>query len=154
MPMKNKWIMISLITSLSSIILSSLFNQGDKINDVVINTIYTLSGIMFSIGMGIICTFNPSSIKNQSIFQRVKTNIINLRNSFLFYFALSTITFLLNAVLSRYSLSIKGITIIVDAQIFALLFSLVSMLYFIINFIFVQKLVFDIAERVNKEEEK
>lgn len=146
--------MISLITSLSSIILSSLFNQGDKINDVVINTIYTLSGIMFSIGMGIICTFNPSSIKNQSIFQRVKTNIINLRNSFLFYFALSTITFLLNAVLSRYSLSIKGITIIVDAQIFALLFSLVSMLYFIINFIFVQKLVFDIAERVNKEEEK
>lgn len=154
MPMKNKWIMISLITSLSSIILSSLFNQGDKINDVVINTIYTLSGIMFSIGMGIICTFNPGSIKNQSIFQRVKTNIINLRNSFLFYFALSTITFLLNAVLSRYSLSIKGITIIVDAQMFALLFSLVSMLYFIINFIFVQKLVFDIAERVNKEEEK
>lgn len=151
MQIKNKWIIISLITALSSFILSYFFNQEDKMNQAIVPTIYTLSGIMFSIGMGIVCTFNPSSIKNQQVFQRIKTNIINVRDSFLIYFLLSTSTFLMSQVCERSYLSVMDLVVAFDPKIFALLFSLVSILYFIINFLTIQRLIFDIAERVMKE---
>ena len=121
-------------------------------NQAIVPTIYTLSGIMFSIGMGIVCTFNPSPIKNKQIFQRIRVNIANVRNSFLIYFSLSTVTFLVSQVLNRNCIYIVDFTIIFDPQIFALSFSLVSIVYFIINFLTVQKLIFDIAERIMEED--
>lgn len=152
MQIKNKWIIISLITSLLSFVLSYAFNQGNNMNQAIVPTIYTLSGIMFSIGMGIVCTFNPSPIKNKQIFQRIRVNIANVRNSFLIYFSLSTVTFLVSQVLNRNCIYIVDFTIIFDPQIFALSFSLVSIVYFIINFLTVQKLIFDIAERIMEED--
>ena len=49
-----------------SIIFSSLIKEKKTI-DSFMNTIYTISGIMFSIGMGILCTTNPDKIKNIQI---------------------------------------------------------------------------------------
>ncbi|MFK5080645.1 hypothetical protein, partial [Glaesserella parasuis] len=109
--------------------------------------------IMFSIGMGIVCTFNPSAIKNPQIFKRVKENIANVRNSFLMYFSLATITFLISQIVHSHTLSAIELTIIFNPETVALLFSLISLIYFIINFLTIQKLIFDIAEKVMKEEQ-
>ncbi|WP_239496795.1 hypothetical protein [Aggregatibacter kilianii] len=120
-------------------------------NQAIVPTIYTLSGIMFSIGMGIVCTFNPSPIKNKQIFQRIKVNIANVRNSFMVYFSLSTVTFLVSQMFNRNCISVADFTIIFDPKIFALSFSLVGIIYFIINFLTIQNLIFDIAERTIEE---
>ena len=151
MQTKIKWIVISLITFLLSFILSPFLNQEDKMNQAIVPTIYTLSGIMFSIGMGIACTFNPSQIRNEQVFQRVKKNITNVRNTFLMYFMLSTVTFLTSQILARKHISIMNFTLIFDYKILALLFSIVSLIYFIVNFLTIQKLIFDIAERAMNE---
>ncbi len=139
------------MTSLSSFVLSYIFNQEDNMNQAIVPTIYTLSGIMFSIGMGIVCTFNPSPIKNKQIFQRIKVNIANVRNSFMVYFSLSTVTFLVSQMFNRNCISVADFTIIFDPKIFALSFSLVGIIYFIINFLTIQNLIFDIAERTIEE---
>lgn len=152
MKTKTKWVVISTITFLLSLILSPFINQEDKMNQAIVPTIYTLSGIMFSIGMGIVCTFNPSQIKNEQVFQRIKKNITNVRNSFLMYFMLSTVTFLASQMLVRIYITIMDFTLIFDYKILALLFSIVSLIYFIGNFLTIQKLIFDIAERAMNED--
>lgn len=139
------------MTSLLSFALSYVFNQEDSMNQAIVPTVYTLSGIMFSIGMGIVCTFNPSPIKNKQVFQRIKANIANVRNSFMVYFSLSTATFLMSQICHRHAISVADITIIFAPEIFALSFSLVGIIYFIINFLTIQKLIFDIAEKTMEE---
>ena len=41
----------------------------------LLNTIYTVAGIMFSIGMGILCTLNPDRVKNDAYYKAIKSNI-------------------------------------------------------------------------------
>lgn len=147
MQTKIKWI----VTFLLSFILPPFLNQEDNMNQVIVPTIYTLSGIMFSVGMGIACTFNPSQLRNEQFFQRVKKNITNVRNTFLMYFILSTVTFLASQILVRSYIPVMNFTLIFDPKILALLFSIVSLIYFIVNFLAIQKLIFDIAERAINE---
>ncbi|HHE9207279.1 TPA: hypothetical protein ACPGS1_001786, partial [Haemophilus influenzae] len=70
---------------LLTISISSLFfpEYNDEKMGNLVNTIYTISGIMFSIGMGVICTFNPSGIKNENIYSIIENNIFKVRSSFL-----------------------------------------------------------------------
>ncbi len=43
------------------------------------------------------------------------------------------------------------VDIMFDAALFSILYSLMSIIYFVINFLAIQKLNFDIAERIMKE---
>lgn len=153
MQVKIKWIVVILTTLVSALILSSLYTPEQGVYKAVVPTIYTLSGIMFSIGMGIVCTFNPSAIKNPQIFKRVKENIAKVRNSFLIYFSLATFTFLISQIAHSHTFSVVKLTIVFNPETVAVLFSLISLIYFILNFLTIQKLIFDLAEKVMKEEQ-
>ena len=57
----------------------------------LISTLYNVSGIMFSIGLGLIVTFNLSGIRNREYIKEIRKNIANIRNIFISYFATSTL---------------------------------------------------------------
>ena len=141
---------------LLTISISSLFfpEYNDEKMGNLVNTIYTISGIMFSIGMGVICTFNPSGIKNENIYSIIENNIFKVRSSFLFYFALSTILVITQTIFHRIAVDFDfiDITIILDAKIFTLVMSIIAIIYYIINFQAIQKLNLDIAKRIIQEE--
>lgn len=144
---------------LLTISISSLFfpEYNDEKMGNLVNTIYTISRIMFSIGMGVICTFNPSGIKNENIYSIIENNIFKVRSSFLFYFALSTILFIAQTIFDlSYRIAIGfdfiDITIILDVKTFTLVMSIIAIIYYIINFQAIQKLNLDIAKRIIQEE--
>lgn len=146
---------------LLTVFISSLFfpEYNDEKMGNLVNTIYTISGIMFSIGMGVICTFNPSGIKNENIYSIIENNIFKVRSSFLFYFALSTIMVITQNIFDlSYRIEVDfdfidiDITIILDAKIFTLVISIIAIIYYIINFQAIQKLNLDIAKRIIQEE--
>ena len=141
---------------LLTISISSLFfpEYNDEKMGNLVNTIYTISGIMFSIGMGVICTFNPSGIKNENIYSIIENNIFKVRSSFLFYFALSTILVITQTIFHRIAVDFDfiDITIILDAKMFTLVMSIIAIIYYIINFQAIQKLNLDIAKRIIQEE--
>lgn len=141
---------------LLTVFISSLFfpEYNDEKMGNLVNTIYTISGIMFSIGMGVICTFNPSGIKNENIYSIIENNIFKVRSSFLFYFALSTIMVITQTIFHRFEVDFDfiDITIILDAKIFTLVMSIIAIIYYIINFQAIQKLNLDIAKRIIQEE--
>nr|DAK06740.1 MAG TPA: hypothetical protein [Caudoviricetes sp.]DAX76685.1 MAG TPA: hypothetical protein [Caudoviricetes sp.] len=144
------------ISILLTVFISSLFfpEYNDEKMGNLVNTIYTISGIMFSIGMGVICTFNPSGIKNENVYSIIENNIFKVRSSFLFYFALSTILVITQTIFHRIAVDFDfiDITIILDAKIFTLVMSIIAIIYYIINFQAIQKLNLDIAKRIIQEE--
>lgn len=144
------------ISILLTVFISSLFfpEYNDEKMGNLVNTIYTISGIMFSIGMGVICTFNPSGIKNENVYSIIENNIFKVRSSFLFYFALSTILVIAQTIFHRIAVDFDfiDITIILDAKIFTLVMSIIAIIYYIINFQAIQKLNLDIAKRIIQEE--
>lgn len=125
------------------------------IDDFFINTIFTVSGIMFSVGLGLIVTFNISGIKNKKYINDLRSNIDSVRNSFLQYFLISTISFILDFYLRQNHIDITTICykeyhIDLNWPILFVLLMLYSIIYYIYNFIEIQKLNNEIFDKINE----
>lgn len=142
---------INLLVLLLTILISSITQV--RPDSAFLNTIYTISGIMFSIGMGVVCTFNPENIKNRKIFITIKENIISVRNSFLYFFGSVTFFYLVFLWFPNEELKyefIRGFVLIFNVSIFVVGQIFLSIIFFIINFLTIQKLNFDIVEKFHK----
>ncbi|HGU9767166.1 TPA: hypothetical protein ACNFOO_002666 [Acinetobacter baumannii] len=123
-------------------------------NTSFLNTIYTVSGIMFSIGMGVLCTLNPDKVKNDSIYKAIKSNILDVRNSYLAYFFIISFIYLIYQIYPdlNYVKVIWKIKITLDLACATLFLNILGILYFISNFIQIQKLGMDISDRVRESD--
>src|SRR5690606_8554260 len=126
-----------------------------NVNEFFINTIYTVVGIMFSIGLGFIVTFNLQGIKNKRIITIFRNNLLQLRNSYIKYFVLATVLFLCDNFFRNNHNSIKTIvfkkiSFNFDMSVFVSTIMFFCILYFIYNFILLQKLNNDIYDELNK----
>lgn len=144
----RKLLISSTIFLVLSIICASFFEHDPK--ESFLNTVYTISGIMFSIGMGVLCTLNPDKVKNDVYYRGIKENVISVRNSYIVYFFLISIVYLFfqlnpNAKLELFT--IKDIEIIVKISYVAITLNILGILYFIANFIQIQKLGFEISDK-------
>ena len=125
-------------------------------NDAFINTIYTISGIMFSIGMGIIGTINFDKVLNMEYYNTIKANVILVRTKYLVYFCIISFSYAIYQLLPQKSLKFmpvllsKKMILCFDLYYFAISLNIVSIAYFIINFIEIQRLNFEISEKSRK----
>lgn len=58
------------------------------------NTLYTILAIMFSIGLGLLVTFNLGGIKNRELITRIRKNLKLIRSLYIGYFVIATIFYL------------------------------------------------------------
>ena len=124
-------------------------------NSDLLSTLYTVCGIMFSIGLSLIVTFNLSNIRNKNYLTKIKSNLRYIRNSFMWYFTIATFAFICESYLPAENLNLyvfqtnKGILLSWWSIFFvAILFAII---YFVMNFLALQKLSTDIYDRVNEE---
>ena len=135
-------------------IISSIFIKIG-VDDFFMGTIYTVSGIMFSIGISILVTFNLHGIKKKTFIDKIRANINRVRNAFIHYFVFSTIVFITERYLRKSSNNIIKIyqndslsidlnfSFVVSFLIFYCIF------YFILNFLKVQNLNNEIFDNTN-----
>lgn len=135
-----------------SVIIASVYEYQP--NASLLNTIFTVSGIMFSVGLGLIVSFSPDGVRNSSYLQRIRKNINNVKNSFFVEFFVVVLCY----VLSTLSLPLNGIIVVWKVKInLPLFFSiqiLLSIFYFAINFLSIQKLKNELFDRVLDEKNK
>lgn len=157
---KTKICKLIAILLIASILLSNWIQIDTQF---LLSTIFTINGIMFSIGLGLISNFNLQGIKKKSYLRDIRKNISSVRNSFIWLFVLSAASFILTNFFKAvqlyngdfsywgydFSLSIKF-----DIAIFSLLFMSFSILYFIYNFIEIQNLNDEIVDRIIEEQEE
>ena len=135
-------IVISFVFAIFFPTLLPWLNWGSKLG-----TLYAVSGIMFSIGMSLIVTSSFSKIKNSNIRHKIENEYDNIRNTYICEFIIVSILYMLC------DLS-KG-----EVQFYVLKFTYVafvaisitySILFFILNFIELQKLNKKIDELINR----
>jgi len=117
-----------------------------------LNTIYTVSGIMFSIGMGVLCTLNPDKVKNDAYYKAIKVNVLEVRDSYLVYFFIISIMYLIYQIYpeANFIKSFGEFQITLDLACATLFINILGILYFISNFMQIQKLGFDISDRMRE----
>lgn len=149
--------MIRLLVSIVIISLLTMFSStvwSVRPDSFFASTVFTVAGIMFSIGLGLIVTFNPSGVKNTNYLRAIRRNVAKVRNSFLLHFGSTTFFYIINQYVANYEISFllfHKVTILFSASIFLCLMMIFSSIYFIINFIELQRLNNDIFDVVNKE---
>ena len=130
-------------------------------NDHIFSTLFTISSIFFSIGISLIITFDLSKISSDKFYFMIKNNINYVRNMFLIYFLIISISYFLglyhfdnyqstilyNKMILN-SINISNITIQLAFSILV-----VGILFFIVNFVTLQKLKNDIDSRIRLREQ-
>lgn len=151
MKMKISPLLNSVLFLLIGLVASSMI----KFNTIefIISTIFNVSGIMFSVGLGLIATFNMNGIRNREIIKSIRNDLNNVRNLFIIYFSISTICLISGKWLIDEK---KDIFVIPNTTIslslsFALTFVMIFCIaYFIYNFFQIQKLSEKIFDELSK----
>lgn len=125
--------------AISSIIAIALSTFLPDISwDNKLSTLYAVSGIMFSIGMSIIITSSFAKVRNTVIRERIHKSFCRVRNSYILYFLVVSLLFMFdNESLRTINLFWK---FTFDYSIFVGCCITFSILFFIINFLDLQKI--------------
>lgn len=143
---------------LTALIISMPLSFFIKIGEgALLSTIFTINGIMFSIGLGIVSNFNLQGIRRWDYIATIRKNINLVRNSFISFFSVSSLSFILVNLLSddvsyyydRFNLTLDLKDILTIFSLFVMAYSII---YFIYNFIKIQDLSQSIFDRILEEE--
>lgn len=127
-----------------------------KADNFFASTLYTISGIMFSVGASMIVTFNLSGIKNQDFLLRIRRNLCDVKKSFIFYFLIASISYIMQYYLLKSQIDIISLFCIKQFEFkisLSVLFSsfiLLSIIYYVTNINYLYKLSNDIFNALNK----
>lgn len=123
-----------------------------EIPSTIVNTLYTVVGIMFSVGIGLVVSFNLHGIVNKKFIKRLRENLEKVRNRYILFLALSTIAFLVFECLCSpiVKFSLWKFNLFYNFSIPAIGVLLYSISYFVINFNSIQKLSDQVFDEVNK----
>lgn len=148
----RKLVLSSILILVITLIASSVWDV--RPDSFFSSTIFTIAGIMFSVGIGLIVTFNPSGVKNKGYLRQLRENIANIRNSFLLHFGLLSIYYVINQYVAdkKYDFHFQAHwNFTFSFSIFFCLLMIYSSIFFVVNFIEIQKLNNDIFDKVNNE---
>jgi hypothetical protein len=133
-------VLLSIVTSLFKI----------NISKEAISTIYTVSGIMFSIGMSLVVTSNTSGVKNKIVKDAIRDKLKDVRSKFLVCFVLISILYIIIISIDTNELIIFNSFSFNYYHLLSFIL-LYSIIYFIGNFISIEKLNHEIQDAVDTE---
>lgn len=139
----KKIVIYLLISAILAGLLS--FFSSVSVSDAVLNTIYTVAGVIFSVGMSIAITPKTEKVTNVRMRAEIRLSYQVVRDSFMYLFGVSTMLFILTKVweMPHYPSF---------CDIMCTLFILLTIIYYIHNFVELQKLGLQIEDQVLKEE--
>lgn len=139
---------------LALIISVGLSTIGVRGNANILQTLFTILGIVFSIVMSLLVTLDLSEILNTKIRKRIRVSIASTMKNFVLDFAVTALFFIVVSVAFSKTppIAIKRLTI--DAQLTGMLITIISLGYEVYNFWKIHKLKVDIEEQVLSEKQK
>ena len=133
------WLLFSIAFSLVLSLCTQVF-----IPVTVLSTLYTVAGVIFSVGMSLTISPKTDRVSNYAMKKNIRRSYLRIRNLFMIFFVLDTFLFIMA----------EGKFVSCASTFFNLLcaiFLLVSIVYYIINFVSLQKLGEQIEDQVLKE---
>lgn len=132
-----------------SIVLAGVLSAFTTINvsNDVLNTIYTVAGVIFSVGMSIAIMPKTDKVTKDKIRAAIRASYLAVRNSFMYLFGIETILFVVAQawVIKKFPTGLN---------LLCAIFILISIIHYIYNFVRLQKLGEEIEDQVLKETER
>lgn len=145
-----KRIIIGIIICIILTILTSLFIPKIIVNSDIVNAIYTICGIMFSIGMSLIITMNLSEIKNKRFKIAIRTRLKEIRNNLLMCFAIASASYILLSLISGKIIRLSN-HFYFNFSLLETLILCYSIVYSILIFISIEDLSHQIQDAIDEE---
>ena len=120
-----------------------------EIGENVFNTLFSIVGIMFSLGMSLAVTSNTSFVVNRKIRNSLRDEINRIRNLFISCFSIVSFIYVLNIIFTNWTLEVWGYKIF-NLEVCQLIIQLYSIAYFIVNFMSLQDLNNQIGDAMNE----
>ena len=117
-------------------------------NATVLQTLFTVLGIVFSISMSLLVSFSLSKILNN----KTRSGIAHIRNMLLLDFAIATIAIAVALIWDEDYLRVTYKFVTIDVMLMSIALVLNSLLYEIYNFQKLHKLHTNIEDEIIKEE--
>lgn len=132
-----------------SIILAVLLSglTGIRVDGGVLNTLYTVAGVIFSVGMSIAISAKTDKVVKESNRKMIRDSFRMVRNSFMLLFGISTILFI-----AAQAYTIEKYPAFME--LLCAIHLLISIVFYVTNFIKLHKLGEDIEDRIMEEETK
>ena len=104
--------------------------------------------------MGVLCTLNPDKVKNDVYYKAIKANVLAVRDSYLVYFFIISIVYLIYQIYPDANLikNFGKVQITLDLAFATMFLNILGILYFISNFMQIQKLGLDTSDRVRESD--
>lgn len=122
-------------------------------NAAVLQTLFTVLGIVFSISMSLLVSFSLSKILNKKMRKALRSSITHVRNMLLLDFGMATLALVVALIWNvkhlRYTF---GEWIVIDIMLIAVALVGISLIYEIFNFCKLHKLHTDIEDAIIAEE--
>lgn len=123
-----------------------------SVGEITLNILYGVLGVIFSVGMSLIISFNGSNIKNQQLKKEIRDSLHNVRNNFLCLFCSGSLIFV---IYSLFCENIKQISwcdkLTSTWSVSALVFLCYVIIASISNYVDLQKLFEDIEDKIENE---
>lgn len=138
------------ISLFALVLLPSVVFANSCMDKYLTSQLFNVLGIMFSLGLGLITTFDIGETKNKEVVLIMRKNLNKVRNKFVLFFALTIIfQFLDNKCpIIRFSF------IALNCSVLYFAITLYSIFYYVVNFFSIQKLKDDITDKKLKEEDR
>lgn len=133
-----------------SVVISSLFDIECK--DQVIQTLFTVIGIAYSIAISNIIGFKTDNIVNVKYRNIIKNKIKSMKNMNTIDFSLSILVFISSCLFTSFKFSLYFVKF--NISMFVLLSLLFSLIYIVCSFAGLQQLSEDVSDRLYKEKNK
>lgn len=121
----------------------------------VVNTLYTVAGVIFSVGMSLIISVSTSGIKNRDAREVFRKQLKMIRSRFISIFVLLSLFFVLLPIgdnKREYDiLTIQELPIKVSSSVFLASCLVMGIVYYIVNFYSISQSVYQMEDRIEQE---
>lgn len=142
-----------IIRMVSVVIVACLLSiAGVNGNAIVLQTLFTVLGIVFSISMSVLISFSLTRILNKKIRASLRESMVHTRNMLLVDFSVSTIVAIISLIWDKTVRYTILNYIVIDVMLIGILFITFSLFYEMYTFRMLYKLHTDIEDAIIEEE--
>lgn len=134
-----------------SIIVSSLIPDM-TISDGLVNTLFTVVGIVFSVSMSILIGFNLDEVYNESYLRRIRKELKDIRDRFIFYFILSVFLYLVYSTIKDCITTVSVVKLRYDFLV--VLFEAFTIGYYVYNLVSLHELNNNLSDKIKEEKRR
>lgn len=149
-----KFIFVIFISLVIAILLPT-FIGCIVVDEMVVSTLFTIVGIIFSVIMSLVISVSTSNIKNKEAKDVYRKQLTRIRSRFVTIFAILTILYIIIPLDSKTEIlditRYGDISIKFSCNIFMAVCLSASIIYYIVNYGSIQTSVYDLEDRIDEE---